>query len=560
MNKLTFAFMSFICFGFAVSVQHGQAQTTMECGSQIESEFTGGGETLHEYQVHLDAGVRLVAIAEVPGNYTDLRIELGLYSSSGFEIDEIFSLDASNFNTAVLDSESNSGVYDVVVRGYTQTGGSYVLYLNCRYPDGNVSSAINYVNAAECGSIIENNFGERDRFHRYYLPLTFADSVTITAESTQSYNDLRIELGFYSPSGFEIEEIFSLDANEVSTVDADNLSETGIYVLGVQAYTSVGGNYTVSIGCTLADGTVINPGEAPPESATSSITQPWFDEVFDAGTAGSFSGFGFPGLAPVDFTNLARLPLILDTPMTGAVTPDGGEIIGFVFEGEAGDTASLSLNRLSGNLNLGLVVLQGENQIIFQSVMTTSAQLLTDFVLPFDGEYTVAVFRVDVLPPTDPQATAFQVTLSMQGATAANRSAILAAYEPNALSPPIAMQPSLTPFPTPTSTRSQPTARPTNTRTPIPPTPSQITCPNALTPRLSIGDQARITPGLPNRLRESPSLNGRQIGSLEAGEIITILDGPICSDGYVWWQVNFNGQIGWTVEATANEYWIVALQ
>jgi hypothetical protein len=40
---------------------------------------------------------------------------------------------------------------------------------------------------------------------------------------------------------------------------------------------------------------------------------------------------------------------------------------------------------------------------------TNSFVLNTRFTLPTAGQYTIGVFRIDLLPPAAPEATAFQV-------------------------------------------------------------------------------------------------------------------------------------------------------
>jgi WD40 repeat protein len=85
---------------------------------------------------------------------------------------------------------------------------------------------------------------------------------------------------------------------------------------------------------------------------------------------------------------------------------------------------------------------------------------------------------------------------------------------------------------------------------------SQATnCPADLTgylpPRLQVGGQGRIgTGGTANRLRALPQVNGQQIGLIQPGETVTILDGPSCDTGshIIFWRVNDNGTVGWTAE------------
>jgi hypothetical protein len=102
--------------------------------------------------------------------------------------------------------------------------------------------------------------------------------------------------------------------------------------------------------------------------------------------------------------------------------------------------------------------------------------------------------------------------------------------------------------------------QPTSTATSI----SALTdCSNGWT-RLKVGEQARVTgkPGdPPNRVRDNPSLSATQIGSLEPGTMVEILEGPVCADGLVWWKVSEDewyggGVAGWTAEGDGKEYWL----
>ena len=79
--------------------------------------------------------------------------------------------------------------------------------------------------------------------------------------------------------------------------------------------------------------------------------------------------------------------------------------------------------------------------------------------------------------------------------------------------------------------------------------------------RISLGTaNARISAGsVPNRLRTEPTTEAEQIGEIQPGRTLdAIIDGPACNEGYVWWQVNIDGTVGWTVEndISANAYYI----
>ena len=58
--------------------------------------------------------------------------------------------------------------------------------------------------------------------------------------------------------------------------------------------------------------------------------------------------------------------------------------------------------------------------------------------------------------------------------------------------------------------------------------------------RLVIGQEGRVTPGEPNRMRAEPSVDSVEIGQIPGGESFAVLDGPVCADGYAWWRVLYN--------------------
>ncbi len=104
--------------------------------------------------------------------------------------------------------------------------------------------------------------------------------------------------------------------------------------------------------------------------------------------------------------------------------------------------------------------------------------------------------------------------------------------------------------------------RPTSTPLPEPTlssgssTQGAYQCPGAPPPRLTVGQTGRVTPGLPNKLRSEPSLNASEVGRAPGEAVFVVVGGPVCADGYTWWQINYNGIIGWTASGTEGEYWV----
>jgi hypothetical protein len=72
--------------------------------------------------------------------------------------------------------------------------------------------------------------------------------------------------------------------------------------------------------------------------------------------------------------------------------------------------------------------------------------------------------------------------------------------------------------------------------------------------RIPNGGAGQVTPGASNNVRDVPSLRGRDIGDIPAGGIFNVIGEPICSDGYLWLYVDYNGLVGWTPEGQGRTY------
>ncbi len=74
-------------------------------------------------------------------------------------------------------------------------------------------------------------------------------------------------------------------------------------------------------------------------------------------------------------------------------------------------------------------------------------------------------------------------------------------------------------------------------------------------PRLTAGQPAVVTPGLPNIVRTQPGTgwNSAIIGQIPAGATFQVVAGygPQCANGMYWWLSNYNGVTGWTPEGDA---------
>ena len=77
--------------------------------------------------------------------------------------------------------------------------------------------------------------------------------------------------------------------------------------------------------------------------------------------------------------------------------------------------------------------------------------------------------------------------------------------------------------------------------------------------RLQASEYAVTLPGPSNRVRSEPKTGNNLIASLPADTLVKVLEGPICTDGLIFWRVEHNsipGGSGWTAEGDGKEYWL----
>lgn len=253
----------------------------------------------------------------------------------------------------------------------------------------------------ECGTIIENEFTDNYEQHIYQLNMSAKDSFSIIGEPVGEH--LQFYIDVIGPTGLRISHI---GISNNPAVKSGLLSASGTYKIVINNSNGGVGLYTLSIGCVTKDGP-IEPGNTPqPTDPLPLLTSA--TSVRGTDTKLTFTGVGFPGLAPVDFADAVTVPLQIGKEMIGIIPLDN-QILGFTLDAAAGDTLDLTYTRVSGNMNLGLVVLSAENEVFFQASLVTSASLATQFTLPAAGQYTIGVFRISLVEPEEVEPTVFQV-------------------------------------------------------------------------------------------------------------------------------------------------------
>jgi hypothetical protein len=77
---------------------------------------------------------------------------------------------------------------------------------------------------------------------------------------------------------------------------------------------------------------------------------------------------------------------------------------------------------------------------------------------------------------------------------------------------------------------------------------------------MKINALGRVIPeGGAMNLRPSASRSGDALAKVPLGRVFWVLDGPVCNDGYQWWQVRHGGDVGWLAEGDSETYYIEPL-
>jgi hypothetical protein len=86
-------------------------------------------------------------------------------------------------------------------------------------------------------------------------------------------------------------------------------------------------------------------------------------------------------------------------------------------------------------------------------------------------------------------------------------------------------------------------------------------CRSSYSSQLNIGMSAiaNLDPALAPDILEEPYKDSSFVGDLEPGEEVSIVEGPSCSRGWIWWKVvsKQSGATGWTSEGDGKDYWLI---
>ncbi|MEM6284856.1 MAG: hypothetical protein AAF787_21885, partial [Chloroflexota bacterium] len=363
--------------------------------------------------VHMDA---------LPLGSDTSAFEIEIVDLNGFIIDSVGFLPDERTVTIETGELLREGVYDIIVS--STAPGAFQLFISCVDVTGAVSSGNNLVNGIACGGEIENTFLRPDELHRYYLNLQTGDDLTVNAFTLDGeFADLTIDLGLYSPNNDEIDRVNDMFKDFERTLNTGPLSRTGTYRLYVRAFDATNDDYRITVSCTLASGQTINSSrdnrlvlaptvmETAPMADFSAQAAP---PPADSAPAVAPTPTNVPALLPSELVSTIEIPLVMGIPGSGVITSDFEGMYGFVIDVGMDNALQLDFARVSGNENMGIIVLTDVGAVVFQASVTSGNTLSTDFVAPSSGTYTIGIYPLNIAPPFDPQPTAFTVTLSSQ--------------------------------------------------------------------------------------------------------------------------------------------------
>lgn len=83
-------------------------------------------------------------------------------------------------------------------------------------------------------------------------------------------------------------------------------------------------------------------------------------------------------------------------------------------------------------------------------------------------------------------------------------------------------------------------------------------CSDAPPSRLILFERGRVSDDDDRVLnvRETPTTESDIVTVLEVGQVFLVVDGPICADGYVWYEVEFAESEGWVAEGEPDLYYV----
>jgi len=85
----------------------------------------------------------------------------------------------------------------------------------------------------------------------------------------------------------------------------------------------------------------------------------------------------------------------------------------------------------------------------------------------------------------------------------------------------------------------------------------RVGCSGTMPTRLIVHERARVSPvgdESPLNVRAAPGTDNEVLGRIPIGGVFFVLDGFECTQRYTWYQVEYDGLIGWAAEGDSSVY------
>ncbi len=392
-------------------------ETSVRCGDIVRGEFTKPQEIL-DYVLYMEAG-QIIRIQAIPiGDFLNFRTQVlepagNLIYDSG-EWDKDLEHDP-NVRTGTL---SANGTYRIRLwnYGWTSTGnaGVFSLHIGCILADG---TEINPGASAPAAPPPPSTPAPSP-------PLTAPEPAGQTARVESDWPSSPAPAPSLWPVVNEYEALLPALAVALEADDTDTalmavmtsllplLEET--FAPDPSAYAEYFDEYAQHLDPVGVDTRpmvgIRNPA-APSPAPTVVTMQP-------ASTQAPNSFQGLPVLTPSELAGLAFEKIALGRKLAGEISAQGRQVAGLRFDAEQGTEVDLAFLRRSGNLNLGLILLDPLQQVAFQAALVVNSGVTTRLKMPMRGEYTVAIATIEPLS-SSPVKTGFSIALIEVGAAAA---------------------------------------------------------------------------------------------------------------------------------------------
>jgi hypothetical protein len=196
-------------------------------------------------------------------------------------------------------------------------------------------------------------------------------------------------------------------------IEPTTLPNDGQYIIRVVT-TGNWGQFTLQVHC-VVDGVYIGPGSVPSTAELRSLPSCGEPTVTPASASSAMS------VTVPDISAIPLIPLFSGSATNGSFVDADSNATVYSLEVNEDSTLDLSIERVAGNLNIGVAVLSPEQNLIFLGTLIPfgieQPSLNSRFILPTTDTYKIVVFNMNMMPPTSPEPTVFTLTITVEPTT-----------------------------------------------------------------------------------------------------------------------------------------------